>query len=1404
MNQVSTPMLIMRRLADNWKLLVSVFIGILLATTLSSGAPLYLDTLEQLDFNAALDRIPSPVVQITIFGTEVPISEKPLQEVEQSVVKAIERHLSEVYLAHETAVEGATSIIGVPTRPLPQGGGRGVLLSRGFLQALSNLDSHSRIVQGRMPAETVGFGTRGPLVEAVLDSGTAERFQLSVGVLLAFSPTLESTTVIEAEIVGIFEPDDLDSGYWIRASVLLDPPPLPPDAPSLVQIDIDEPPVTPFVNEDALLDAIGEPGFSFLLGPETYQSSGNYLVGVPQRPLPEAGGIGVLIPLGNLQSISNFSHHVRFIDGGPPSSKVAFGPRGPEVEALISPTVSSKFLLEVGDTVTVAPGLGDELVITATVVGIVEPLDPTGDYWANVGVLLDPTPLVETRPEPDLSGESEAEEITRLTTFNTRLPQGVQALPDAPTVPLILDRDAMVGAVLAAFPGALARQTWFIQIDKEKIKQLSVAQARERFQAFEKEVLKTLPGATASTGVVKSLTGEGRRANFLSKVPLLLMVTVMVVTVLLFLSMMVSYLVESRESDAALLGTRGASTMQLLRIYTLEGLMMTAVAVVTAPFLAAAAVTLAGKLPPFTPFGDGALLPVDIWPTPYLAAIAVGILCLAIFVVPGVLGARGGLLVHRLRSARPPTLPLFHRYYIDVALLALGGLIFWELHSRGQFVSGGLFKEAEVDETLLLAPILFLIVVALVFMRLFPMVVRFISGESPSAVHLYSAAAVGAMAVALGVSAARENDVVPWLASAAVVAALAALYWATNFAPYAPHRLAGILLQAVLAAGLLIVEPLERGSILFAPTIAILAIVPVQLAYHLFKQYVRLAPAWLILGLWHMSRSPMRYSWLILLLVLVTGVGILATTLGGTLERSQKDQIQYDVASDFRVSRADIVSGGIGGFERTLASIPGTTPSMALRTTASIDTGRVKLLAVETGEFESISWYRDDFSSVPFDKVIERIRPKVSLMRLALPPGANSIAVRVKPLAVSPFASLGVILEDDVGAVTFVTLQNLIAGEWNLLGQQIPSGLQPPIYLMSLLIAEPPDLILQAVGSILIDDIQVTVGPNDEVQVLDDFEGELRWVPLAFSSLQSDHSLSVVADAFRGEAAVAFSYGGKTLRGFRGFFYSPTEGYLPGIASPTLLDKSGSKVGEVLSLQVAGRFVPVEIVDTVDYFPTMDPDESFLLTDLRALLGHVNVLPSSMNLPPNELFIRSTDEALASVRAALAATLPDPEQARDGAALLESLSLNPFTSAGWKPMVYLAPAVGILAAAVGYVTYLLLFTKRSGSEMGSLETMGLSRLQAMALLGFEHLTVAAIGLALGTWAGFQMSSLIVSPLATTETGDPVVPPFILTTDWDLLLAAFAALVAILVVALLVLSSGIRRVNLHSLSRLGGL
>jgi len=259
---------------------------------------------------------------------------------------------------------------------------------------------------------------------------------------------------------------------------------------------------------------------------------------------------------------------------------------------------------------------------------------------------------------------------------------------------------------------------------------------------------------------------------------------------------------------------------------------------------------------------------------------------------------------------------------------------------------------------------------------------------------------------------------------------------------------------------------------------------------------------------------------------------------------------------------------------------------------------------------------------------------------------------------------------------------------------------------------------------------------------------------------------------------------------------------MPVVASSSLGDSDDSTAADRLVIAIGGRWIPIEIADTVEFFPTMDPDRPFILADLEGLQRHLNAFPAQISTNPNELLIKSGPEDSQTLLDGLSALDPPPSEVLVTASLLDNLELDAFTTMAWRPMALLSVGVGLIAAAAGYMAYLLLFVKRSRVEIGSLESLGLSRVQMIASLSFEHLSIAAIGVGVGILAGFQMRSLIVSPLSVTVAGEQVVPPFVMTTDWDLLVPALGILAAVLVVGVLALSGRMRHVDLSAIARSG--
>jgi putative ABC transport system permease protein len=616
------------------------------------------------------------------------------------------------------------------------------------------------------------------------------------------------------------------------------------------------------------------------------------------------------VDLGFLQSYSDIENHLTFLTGGMTSDVVQRGTQGPMVEAIISDVLAEGFDgLSVEDVVILTPSGSDPVRISVRIVGIFEATDSTEDYWQG-----DAEPFVNPRRPPN--------------------PEGTDIEIEPLVLGMFVTENALVESVGSAFPGAVVDSTWYGAIDKEILKTLSSGEMRRRMDGLSEELDLSLPGSTLFSGIIALLL-EFERSSFLASVPLLLLMTVMGVTVLYFLFMIVSYLAPARESDVALFRSRGTSIYHLLRLYLIEGVLLTLVAVAMAPFLALIGVSLVGTLPYFQNITGGSPLPVAINLVPFVTALGAGLLCFVVFVVPGVLGARSGLIVHRLRSSRPPSVPFVQRYYLDLGLLAVGGVLFWELQARGELVSGGLFDQADVNEALLVAPVLFLLVVGLLFFRVFPMFVRYIGGESQALVDAVTTATLGVLIPALAVRDIRADVSTAWIPESVILAGVAAAYFVCSRSDSWKLRVPGLVLQVALIALFIWREPIDpdQSSAVFVTSIALTLIVPMQLLYYLFRGFARRAPVWVSMTLWHMTRNPLQYSWLILLLVLVSGVGILATTVGATLDRSYEERIRYSVGSDVRVTGLPSFYGsGDGGIKNVYGTLDGVeSVSLAVR-----------------------------------------------------------------------------------------------------------------------------------------------------------------------------------------------------------------------------------------------------------------------------------------------------------------------------------------------------------------------------------------------------------------------------------------------------------------------------------------
>ena len=1129
-------------------------------------------------------------------------------------------------------------------------------------------------------------------------------------------------------------------------------PYIPLDEPSLQDAETD------------LEDAIGLNIQGIYSGHERYVKSKGYDLALPRSPV-RRGDPDQEDPEGYLGHLKSLEEHATFVDGRMASSNIVTGPQGPIVEGVLDFSSASNMRVRVGDTVTLRQSLLNPTVITVSIVGVFRPADIYDEFWQHYWVLLG--------DDQDLS--------------------------------VFVTREVMVDALGKTYPGSISSCLWSIYIDKESLKEWSISEGRERLASFRRDLSAQLDRATVITGIERMFSDFEERI-FFTRVPVLMMLVIMLITVLYFIAMLVSYLVQSRDREFALLRTRGAGTYQFFRVFSLEALVLTGFTVIAAPFLAMGMVAIAGLLPYFSGITGGSILPVELHWTPFAAAAGAGLLILAMMVIPGLVGARAGLVIHRLRSSRPPSIPLFQRYYVDVALLVIGGLTFWELRERGHIVSGGLFEEVQVNEMLLLAPVLVLVVVALLFMRLFPLFVRFLVGESPVLLHVAAVATLASLAPTIAARELSAGNNLGWIWPAALLALFGGIYWATHRTRDPWLHASGLVVQGVLAAAVVWTYPPDSNSVSFAPTVGLMALVPAQVLFHLLGFMGRLAPVWLVVGLWRMGRNPLQYTWLVLLLVMVTGMGYLATTVGGTLSRSHEERILYDVAADFRIGGLEGSAPGDALKERYL-SIPGVTAAaLGFRTDGRVGAlgtgGRFDVFAVESSEFPYMSWYREDFSVRPLVNVMQGLHYEVRNSPIEVPEGVSALGVWVKPEAAYGGVSLRLVIQNVNGNHYTLPMGPLGPPRWQVMRSEIPSWIPGPLQVVSVQIFELGFGPVGTPGSLVIDDIHAVMQSTGEVVVLDGFEGQNGWVPLATSMISEDTVSPTTSEVHSGEGAAVFSFGKETDRGIRGFYHSPSGGPLPVVASASFLETSATGLGDELVVTIEGRLVPVVIQGVVDYFPTLDPRRGgFLLAELHSLTRMLNIAATNSPVGPSELFLSQAPGTNVDVRDFVLRAARSPNNVLDREFMLAAIRLDPLITAGWRAMVLLCLGIIGVTAGLGYATYLISFAGRSRSEMGFLQAFGFTKRQILGLLSLEHLVIVVVGLSLGTWAGLQMSSSMVSSVTVTERGDGVVPPFILTTDWLFMSAVYLMLVGIFCFALYRLTRGMLRVDLQTASRM---
>ena len=234
-----------------------------------------------------------------------------------------------------------------------------------------------------------------------------------------------------------------------------------------------------------------------------------------------------------------------------------------------------------------------------------------------------------------------------------------------------------------------------------------------------------------------------------------------------------------------------------------------------------------------------------------------------------------------------------------------------------------------------------------------------------------------------------------------------------------------------------------------------------------------------------------------------------------------------------------------------------------------------------------------------------------------------------------------------------------------------------------------------------------------------------------------------------------------------------------------------------------GGLVPVEVIETIKYFPTLDPERApFAVVDIDAVINFIE-LRGRRNVTPNELFasLNETDLSTAEIS----------EEVRDVFRLakidsrteqIDSTFVDPIAVAGWRGMSIVATIVAGLIVLMAYAVFLAAYSLRTKGDSALILALGASTRDFWLSTISELLPAIITGTLVGIGTGFAVSSLMVGSMAHTGSGHQLLPPFILQTNWMLPLVTIAAIFVIVLAGVMNSVRSFREIEIAKMAREG--
>ncbi len=293
---------------------------------------------------------------------------------------------------------------------------------------------------------------------------------------------------------------------------------------------------------------------------------------------------------------------------------------------------------------------------------------------------------------------------------------------------LFVDEQTFARRISPMLSDEIYQALWYMPMNADEIYVSDVSPLLLRFIALDKRVTNLLPGTTLYISPVKILKNYQEAAALLNV--LLFTFSIPVISlVVTFVSLVVSLTMESQRNQVAALRSRGAAVSQVTGISAVESTLLGLAAFLVALPLSMLVAYTIGQTRSFLDFSLATDLRIGMtWATARFGVLALIVTVIA-QVLPSLGSARHTIVTYKMERARRMRPPWWQRVGLDLWLLIPAGYGMYVLNQRGtllQATENGV-EGVLNDPLLFLVPALSLVALALVVLRILPLLMRLLA-----------------------------------------------------------------------------------------------------------------------------------------------------------------------------------------------------------------------------------------------------------------------------------------------------------------------------------------------------------------------------------------------------------------------------------------------------------------------------------------------------------------------------------------------------------------------------------------------------------------------------------------------------------------------------------------------------